>query len=55
MAFTTRMWPTAYFKEVAKDIARDIEGADIAGFNSNRFDVPVLVEEFLPSLVSTST
>ena len=41
------MWPTAYFKEVAKDIARDIEGADIAGFNSNRFDVPVLVEEFL--------
>ena len=35
------------FKEVAKDIARDLEGADIAGFNSNRFDVPVLVEEFL--------
>lgn len=35
------------FREVAKDIARDLEGADIAGFNSNRFDVPVLVEEFL--------
>lgn len=35
------------FREVARDIARDIEGADIAGFNSNRFDVPVLVEEFL--------
>ena len=35
------------FKEVAKDIAHDLEGADIAGFNSNRFDVPVLVEEFL--------
>lgn len=35
------------FKEVAKSIANDIEGADIAGFNSNRFDVPVLVEEFL--------
>ena len=35
------------FKEVAKEIAKDIEGADIAGFNSNRFDVPVLVEEFL--------
>lgn len=33
------------FKEVAKDIARDLEGADIAGFNSNRFDVPVLVED----------
>lgn len=35
------------FKDVAKDIAKDLEGADIAGFNSNRFDVPVLVEEFL--------
>ena len=35
------------FKEVAKNIAKDFEGADIAGFNSNRFDVPLLVEEFL--------
>ena len=35
------------FKEVAKNIARDIEGCDLAGFNSNRFDVPILVEEFL--------
>lgn len=35
------------FKAVAKDIARDIEGSDLAGFNSNRFDIPVLVEEFL--------
>ncbi|WP_019208645.1 3'-5' exonuclease [Phocaeicola abscessus] len=35
------------FREVAKEIANDIEGCDIAGFNSNRFDVPVLVEEFL--------
>ncbi len=35
------------FKEVAKNIANDIEGCDLAGFNSNRFDVPVLVEEFL--------
>ena len=35
------------FKEVAKEIANDIEGCDIAGFNSNRFDIPVLVEEFL--------
>lgn len=35
------------FKDVAKDIAKDIEGCDIAGFNSNRFDVPVFVEEFL--------
>ncbi len=35
------------FKESAKEIARDFEGSDIAGFNSNRFDVPLLAEEFL--------
>ena len=35
------------FREVAKDIAHDLEGADLAGFNSNRFDIPLLVEEFL--------
>lgn len=35
------------FKEVARNIAHDIEGCDLAGFNSNRFDVPVLAEEFL--------
>ena len=35
------------FKEVAKNIAKDFEGAEIAGFNSNRFDVPLLAEEFL--------
>ena len=35
------------FKEVAKNIPKDFEGADIAGFNSNRFDVPLLAEEFL--------
>lgn len=35
------------FKEVAKNVAKDIEGADLAGFNSNRFDIPVLAEEFL--------
>ena len=35
------------FKEVAKEIARDIEGCDLAGYNSNRFDIPLLAEEFL--------
>ena len=35
------------FKEVARKIANDIEGCDLAGFNSNRFDIPVLAEEFL--------
>ena len=35
------------FKDVAKMIAADIEGCDLAGFNSNRFDIPLLAEEFL--------
>lgn len=35
------------FKEVAAEIAKVFEGSDIAGFNSNRFDIPLLVEEFL--------
>jgi len=35
------------FKEVAKDYAKFFEGADIAGFNVLKFDVPMLVEEFL--------
>ncbi|MGM9745588.1 MAG: exonuclease domain-containing protein [Paludibacteraceae bacterium] len=35
------------FKAVAKNIANDIEGCDLAGFNSNRFDIPLLAEEFL--------
>lgn len=35
------------FKEVAQNIANDLQGCDLAGFNSNRFDIPVLAEEFL--------
>ena len=35
------------FKEVAKSLASQIEGCDLAGFNSNRFDIPLLAEEFL--------
>lgn len=35
------------FKEVAKDIAKFMEGCDIGGYNSNKFDVPLLAEEFL--------
>jgi DNA polymerase-3 subunit epsilon len=35
------------FKEVAKNLARFLEGCDLAGFNSNRFDIPLLAEEFL--------
>ncbi len=35
------------FKQVARSLANEIEGCDLAGFNSNRFDIPLLVEEFL--------
>ncbi len=35
------------FKEVAKTLAKFIEGCDLGGFNSNRFDIPLLAEEFL--------
>ena len=31
---------------VAKDLARIFTGCDIAGFNSNRFDIPMLDQEF---------
>jgi DNA polymerase-3 subunit epsilon len=35
------------FKHVANEIARDFEGCDLAGYNSNRFDIPLLAEELL--------
>ncbi|MCR4828893.1 MAG: 3'-5' exonuclease [Bacteroidales bacterium] len=35
------------FPEMAQEINTFIGDADLAGFNSNRFDVPMLVEEFL--------
>ncbi len=34
------------FKEVAREIFDFIGDADLAGYNSNRFDIPVLMEEF---------
>ncbi len=35
------------FKNIAKELARYIEGCDLGGYNSNRFDIPLLAEEFL--------
>lgn len=35
------------FKEKAAEIADFIENADFAGFNSNKFDIPLLAEELL--------
>lgn len=34
------------FKQIAKSLAEIFKGCDIAGFNSNRFDIPMLDEEF---------
>lgn len=35
------------FTELANEIAEFIGDADLAGYNSNKFDIPVLAEEFL--------
>ncbi len=35
------------FRAVAKSLAAYMEGCDLGGYNSNRFDIPVLVEEFI--------
>jgi len=35
------------FKQISTTLAETFKGCDFAGFNSNRFDVPMLAEEFL--------
>jgi len=35
------------FPEIAKNIAKAFEGCDFAGYNSNKFDLPLLAEEFI--------
>jgi DNA polymerase-3 subunit epsilon len=35
------------FKQVAHELKQMLDGCDIGGYNSNRFDIPCLVEEFL--------
>ena len=35
------------FKEIAKQIQTIIKDSDLGGFNSNRFDIPILAEEML--------
>lgn len=35
------------FKQIAKNLANFLEGCDMAGFNILKFDLPLLVEEFL--------
>lgn len=42
------------FKELAVEIADFIGDSDLAGYNSNKFDVPMLMEEFLGAGVNFS-
>ncbi|MGM9712570.1 MAG: exonuclease domain-containing protein [Prevotella sp.] len=35
------------FKEIAKTLEKEFTGCDFAGYNSNKFDIPMLAEEFL--------
>ncbi len=35
------------FKDLSAEIAADLRDCDLAGYNSNRFDIPLLAEEFM--------
>jgi DNA polymerase III subunit epsilon len=35
------------FKQSANELKQFIDGCDLGGYNSNRFDIPLLMEEFL--------
>ncbi|MGZ8525718.1 MAG: exonuclease domain-containing protein, partial [Chitinophagaceae bacterium] len=35
------------FRQVANELKQVLDGCDIAGYNSNRFDIPLLMEEFM--------
>ena len=40
------------FKQIANEVKQFIELSDLAGYNSNRFDIPMLNEEFLRAGIS---
>jgi DNA polymerase-3 subunit epsilon len=37
------------FKEIAQEITSFIDNSDLGGYNSNKFDIPVLAEAFIRS------
>ncbi len=43
------------FKQVANEIKQFLEHCDLGGYNSNRFDIPMLIEEFLRIGIEFST
>jgi DNA polymerase-3 subunit epsilon len=40
-----------FFRQVAHELKQMLDHCDLAGYNSNRFDIPLLMEEFLRSQV----
>lgn len=40
------------FKQVAKELAEFLKGADLGGFNVMKLDIPILIEEFLRAGIS---
>lgn len=43
------------FKQAANEIKQFMDNCDLAGYNSNRFDIPMLIEEFLRIGIDFST
>lgn len=43
------------FKQIANEVKQFLDNCDMGGYNSNRFDVPMLIEEFLRAGLDFST
>jgi DNA polymerase-3 subunit epsilon len=43
------------FKQIANEIKQFIDNCDLGGYNSNRFDIPMLIEEFMRAGLDFST
>lgn len=43
------------FKQAANELKQFMDNCDLAGYNSNRFDIPMLIEEFLRIGIDFST
>ena len=43
------------FKEVANELKQFLDNCDLAGYNSNRFDLPLLAEEFIRAGLTLET
>jgi DNA polymerase-3 subunit epsilon len=43
------------FKQVANEIKQFMDNCDLSGYNSNRFDIPLLMEEFLRAGINFNT